>query len=720
MSLDKALNICRYMLLPAMAVLLLGGCVYFNTFYNARKSFNEAESARKESLSRGRETIQRNKYEIAIEKSLKVIEEYPNSSWYDDALYVLGVSYFYTNQGDRSERRLRELLANYPQSKYADDATIYLAKAKLQQGNEEEATVLFEEIFRGDFKKEYKTEAAQALGKYYFEEKQFEKSRPYFIAVRDTLGNDVGKRIAQKYIADGFFDAYDFKEALGAYLQILGMNPDKDETYHATYRAAVCSFRLQSIDAGMDYLGKLIANESYYDSLGTLKLRLAEGYELDGDLIQAENYYSEVATESKNNIQVAEANYRLGLIYQFDYDNLTLAKEYYDKAAKANRSTYAGADAFQRSTDIGKLDEFKEKVKSDTLTTQEAIDNAGARQYELAELFWFNLNKPDSAINEMRYLIENFPSAYDAPKAMIALSAMVKSFEGDSVKADSILNQALIDYSNSDYMPDILAALELKGTPVDTGYPAYYFNKAEDYLVDSEMIDSAEYFYQVVVDSFPDSKYYIQARFALIWLKETYKSPGDSSIFYAYQEFADSFAGTEWAQFAKEKIAAQPERKVRPRKESEPGDTAATPVVLDDERPGAARSDTGTTSGYTEQLQAIYIGPSGDTLPLFSAQPVQVREAFVYPTEAFYLEWEGDLYFQVKLDFSGEVRDYKMMTFSTSPELDTRAEQAVKSMRFDQLDVSKIVAELELEPAAEGGGYWFVFKYRVLLPDHLR
>jgi TonB family protein len=267
-------------------------------------------------------------------------------------------------------------------------------------------------------------------------------------------------------------------------------------------------------------------------------------------------------------------------------------------------------------------------------------------------------------------------------------------------------------------MPEILAALELKGTPIDSGYPAYYFDKAEYYLVDSVVIDSAEYYYKIVIDSFPDSKYYTQARFALIWITENYKSPGDSSVYFAYQEFADSFPGTEWAQLAKQKTTVRTDRRDGTKKQTEEADTTVQ-EELDDEVPGKSE-DTSSTSGYTEQLQSIYIGPSGDTLPLFTAQPVQVREQFVYPTEAYYLEWEGDLYFQIKLDFSGEVLDYRMMTRSTSPELDNRAELAVKSMRFDQLDVSKVVAELELEPAAEGGGYWFVFIYRVILPDHLR
>ncbi len=705
-------------LLITSVIWISSGCVYFNTFYNARKAFNEAESARKESSSKGRETIQKGKYDQAILKALKVTEEYPNSGWYDDALFVLGVSYYYTNQQPKSERRLRELLANFPDSKYADDATIYLAKSKLKQEDEGEATLLFEEIFQGKFDKDFKTEAALALGQYYFEQKEYEKARPYFMAVRDSLGNSVQKRLVQGFIADGLFEQYNFKEALGAYLQLLGMSPDKDDNYHGTYRAAICSFRLQNIGNGMDYLNKLIGDELYFDSLAVLKLRLAEGYELDGDLVQTENFYSEVAGESKNNVHVAEANYRLGLIYQFDYDNLTRAKEFYDLAAKSNRSTTAGQDAFQRSTDIGKLDEFKKRVELDTSATQTTIDDAAARQYELAELYWFNLNKPDSAINEMKYLIDNFPSAYDAPKAMIALSAMVRYFEEDSVKADSILKQALLNYPNSDYVPQAAEALNLKGTPVDSGYPAYYLKRAEDYLVDKQMLDSARYYYQILIDSFPDTKYFVQARFALIWITENYNSPGDSSVYFAYQEIADSFPGTVWANFAQQKINIQPGIKPSKAKPTDEADT--TGQLAAEEDTTGEEPDTGSTSGYTEQLQSIYIGESGDTLPLFTAQPAQTKELFVYPTEAYYLEWEGDLYFQIKLDFSGEVLDHRMMSHSTSPELDRRAELTVKSLRFDQLDVSKVVAELELEPAAEGGGYWFVFKYRVTVPVHVK
>ncbi|NOY88732.1 MAG: hypothetical protein GXO93_04975, partial [FCB group bacterium] len=119
-----------YLIIISLAISFIGGCVYYNTFYNARKNFNEAEKARKKSQYKN-VRINVNSYKKAIEKSLKVIENYPNSKWYDDALYVLGVSYYYTKKYGSAERRFREILANYQDSKYADEAELYLAKTKL-------------------------------------------------------------------------------------------------------------------------------------------------------------------------------------------------------------------------------------------------------------------------------------------------------------------------------------------------------------------------------------------------------------------------------------------------------------------------------------------------------------------------------------------------------------------------------------------------------------
>jgi tetratricopeptide (TPR) repeat protein len=700
---------CRLLLL----LLLLGdsGCVYYNTFFNARKAFNEAEKVRRNSPP-DRPRINTNQYQKAIEKALKVIENYPNSKWYDDALYVLAVSYYWTKQYGKAERRCREILADYPDSKYAKEANVYLAKAWLQQNYVTDAMQKFEEIFNSDIDRKYKTEAAMALGMYYFEDRRYDEATKYFLAVRDSLGTEKEKKIAQNYIADGYFQMFKFRDALGAYLQILGMNPDNAEKYHALFRAAECSYRMQQTETGMDYLKTLIKDEIYYDSLGVLKLKLAEGHELEDELEEAIAIYEEIAQQETNKKIAAQAYYNLGLIYQFDYDDLAKAKEYYDQVIQLNRGSEIGQDALQRSSDIGKLEKFTSATLIDTAMTQEMIDDAAQTQYQLAELYWFNLNKLDSAILEMQYLIDSFPTARIAPRAMVALSQMIKDHEGDTARADSILKAALEKYPHSDYVPEVLDALGWRGTAADTGYAGAYIEKAERFLIDEGNIDSARAYYQYVVDSFPDSKLLPQARFALIWLTEMYESPGDSSVLFAYQEFADSFPGTYWGSEALKRVQYIPRQ---PAPAQQPSDTAGLLAggVTDTVDTLGDQWGQEDTSTYIDPLQSIYIAPDGSQaldLPA-NVRVIETREPFIFPTEAYSIDWSGDfdLIFQIKLDFTGQVEDLVLKTFSGSEELDRRAIETVQSMTFD-------VGQLLLEQQ----GSWFVYKYRVKLPEELR
>ena len=69
--------------------------------------------------------------------------------------------------------------------------------------------------------------------------------------------------------------------------------------------------------------------------------------EYEDDLVGAEAVYAEVARTSENKLWEGLANYRLGLIYQFDYDDLDEAKRYYDKAVESfpRRSATEATDA---------------------------------------------------------------------------------------------------------------------------------------------------------------------------------------------------------------------------------------------------------------------------------------------------------------------------------------------------------------------------------------
>ena len=697
----------QFIFILAIILLASSGCVYYNTFYNARQAFNDAEKTRKSS-GYSQQKINQSQYKVAIEKSLKIVENYPNSKYYDDALYVLGVSYYYTNQYSKAERRFREIIANYENSKYINDAYLYRAKSKLELGETEEAMEAFEDLLNEDLSREFKAEAAMGLAMYNFQNRRFDDSKRYFLAIRDTLGSGSEKKVAQQYIADGYFEQFRFEDARGAYLQILGMDPDLNERYHALVRASACSYRLLKIEEGLDYINTLMKDERYFDSLYVLMMNLAEGYEYEADVEQAEAIYQKVANESKQNLLSQTANYRLGLIYQYDFDDLSKAKEYYDAAALKGKTTENGQLAIQKSADIGKLDEFVRTITIDSTTTLEMIDEAAYIQYQLAELLWFKLNKPDTAILEMQYVVDSFPMSYDAPKAMIALSQMVLDYESDTAKSDSIIHAMLSEYPHSDYVPEALEYLGLLGTEADTGYAGAYLKKAEEYLINEQNIDSARYYYQIIVDRFTESEYYLRAKFALIWMTEMYESPGDSSVIFAYNEFVDSFPGNEWTTLATTRTNYRPQTQ-----RSDLNDNVPDTIVRDD---GTIVVDSQVISGdsvvgWVDPEASLYIDPNGGSaLSLPSKVKIlEQRQEFVYPTEAYSSAWQGELVFQIQLDFSGEVIDLVQKTWSEIDEINIRAEETMRSTIFDTQDIPPEAISL-----------WYVYRFKVILPSHLK
>ena len=683
-------------------------CVYYNTFFNAKKAFNEAEGARMKSKTRGIGGVAN--YRKAIEKSLKVIEDYPGSKYYDDALHILMVSYYYTEQFPKSERRAREILAVYPDGEYVRDATLYMAKAKLLQDDVADAVVVFQEIFDGDFEASFKSEAAMTLGSFHRDNKDHDLAEPYFRALRDSLGDQDEKRLAQTYLADGFYESYRFEDALGAYLQLLGMEPDKDDRYHALFRAADCSYRFQRIEEGQDYLNTLMVEEIYFDSLPSLKLKMGEGYELEEELQQAEAVYSEIIYEMDKGKAKAKAYWRLGLIYQYDYDDLVEAKVYYDSTTKLDRGSEIGKDALQQSSAIGLLERYSKAVELDSSATQEMIDEAAYTQYQLAELYWLDLNKPDSGIIAMRTVSDSFPTAYDSPKAMIALSEMIRDRRDDSTAADSILREVLTTYPTSDFVVEAIDRLGLRGSEADTGYAGKFFQQAEYFLVDEHDLDSARANYQIVVDRFEDSKYFAQANFALIWLTEMYQSPGDSSVIWAYTEYADSFPGTAWANEARTRLQAAPVQRSRDREDGEDQQLDSAEFVEGDEEDTLfAATAEGKSAEYDAGGEmAARMDDEGNTLAQLTRTPIRIDIPFEYPAEAFRDGLEGDLIFHLRLDSFGEVEWSILKVGSGNPDIDIRAEETVASMAFDPTHIP-----IQLQ----GETMYYVFKVRK--PDHL-
>ena len=117
-----------------LVLLILSGCsrggflgkrvdnftAYYNTFYNAKKEYRTGikaiERAGDQNINRNlylsvfltpERVSSQNNFDEAILKSADVLRENPNSKWVDDALLLIGQSYFYLKNYVGAEQKFQ-------------------------------------------------------------------------------------------------------------------------------------------------------------------------------------------------------------------------------------------------------------------------------------------------------------------------------------------------------------------------------------------------------------------------------------------------------------------------------------------------------------------------------------------------------------------------------------------------------------------------------------
>ncbi|MGB9824010.1 MAG: tetratricopeptide repeat protein [Candidatus Hydrothermia bacterium] len=117
-------------------LIYFSSCAYFNTFYNAKVYFKQAE---KIFQAQGRNTPEASaKYNKVIEKCLKIFEYYKTSSYVDDALYLSAISYKRIGDYTKARTKFEELYKFFPDSPYAVKALPEYADLLLSLGMTEE------------------------------------------------------------------------------------------------------------------------------------------------------------------------------------------------------------------------------------------------------------------------------------------------------------------------------------------------------------------------------------------------------------------------------------------------------------------------------------------------------------------------------------------------------------------------------------------------------
>lgn len=126
----------------------LTGCVYFNTFYNAKKYYAEGERLAAEALPASAvrpdaspaeggalPPAARAAFEKAIEKSSVVLASHADSKYADDALLLLGKAHYWLGNFPQATAALKGLLGGHPDSELRREGLLWLARASRRGGD---------------------------------------------------------------------------------------------------------------------------------------------------------------------------------------------------------------------------------------------------------------------------------------------------------------------------------------------------------------------------------------------------------------------------------------------------------------------------------------------------------------------------------------------------------------------------------------------------------
>jgi len=420
--------------LLAAIVLLGAGCAYFNTFYNAQAAYREGMKLKEKNQN----TQAKAKFDKAIEKSALLIKRWPKSRWVDDALFLVGSSFYQQGQYDKAVREFDHLNLAFPNSGFVPRGELYRGLALLADKQYGAARVALDAV-----KQKYPKladEATYNLAKSFIDRKELARGTDSLAAFLERFPRSRFRMPAVKLLADGSFTLKRYAAAEKWYVSYVRLTNDPKQRALANLKIAACRYEEgrheEAIAEAMNVLGR------YPDLDDEASLLLGKALNEVGR--QSEALAAWVKVKGSSDLG-AEAAFRIGKHHEegADFDK---ARAYYDTAKTRRVDSDYGVLAVKRLALLNALAARTtgKTASGDSLTPAEAM-------FLLAEVNNLNLGDYDKAMELYQNVHDSFPDTDWAAKALFAKAWILRNVKNDTAAATPLLRQEISEYPETEY-----------------------------------------------------------------------------------------------------------------------------------------------------------------------------------------------------------------------------------------------------------------------------
>ncbi|UCG51181.1 MAG: tetratricopeptide repeat protein [Candidatus Latescibacterota bacterium] len=446
----------------ALVVLVLSGpgCAYFNTFYNAKRIYKEAqETPRAKDGSVGRSTIAQ--YEEVIKKCESLITTYPNSKYVDDAILMIGKCFYEIGDYGEAITKFDELQSNFPDSKLNKEGQLYAAKSYHAKDDVEKSVVILQQLAEDRPEGELSDEVLFLLGTSLISVGQEDQAVRYLETLATNYPNSTFRVSADLEAADLYADRGEYEKSLAIYDRLRNVPLGEADTVRFLRKLAEVYVKMGDFEKGLlvfDELGTYMMDPT--DKAPTMLL-LGEAYTGMDSLALAIDTYKSVAATYPRSMFSAEAYFHLGEIYQEKFDSLQVAQSNYESVRQQYANSPFAEEAIARSVSISKF-----------LRLQASLDGGGeegqaAVQFDLAEIELLQFENYEKALKGYRKILDEFPDSELAPKAAYAVAYIYDIRLDDAEKAREAYQYLVERYPNSQQA--VYARIALGLPPLEEG-----------------------------------------------------------------------------------------------------------------------------------------------------------------------------------------------------------------------------------------------------------
>lgn len=344
----------RYILFPVLFIFAFS-CQYFNAFFNAEKSFNSAISEIKKmdaTLSENAgvfsyanevqlsSTVQKN-LDLSIKQAWKIIEFYTDSADYaDDAIFLIARAHFFLKNYPKSSELFSDLIDNYPQSEYWQEAWLWLADSYLADGDTIRSANALESASLKNFYPEFEVKLLTRRGALAFDGNEHELALAYYNQALKLSDDDNVKMTIHLRLAESYYKIGDFDQSLLNASIAYDEDVDPDISRKALRQIILVYIAKKDVIYTLKWIEEGRSNFDNLVDFPWYELQRGQLYLKRGDWPKAKSQWQQVLEDYPTTYESALAAFNISEYYRLETGEYDSSYSYILKASEAAVKKY--------------------------------------------------------------------------------------------------------------------------------------------------------------------------------------------------------------------------------------------------------------------------------------------------------------------------------------------------------------------------------------------